>query len=62
MYILGGYPHNLQMSNWQAAEEGDIQDDFEFELEGTVNYVIINLKYLFAVFFRIKLKRIQFYF
>ena len=29
------------MSNWQAAEEGDIQDDFEFELEGSVNDKLI---------------------
>ena len=27
---------NLPMSNWQAAEEGDIQDDFEFDLDQNV--------------------------
>ena len=35
MYILQFSP--CTMSNWQAAEEGDIQDDFDFELEGVVS-------------------------
>lgn len=39
MYISPTPIH--KMSNWQAAEEGDIQDDFEFELEGTVNISFI---------------------
>lgn len=37
MYISPRPRHLAIMSNWQAAEEGDIPDDFELELEGTVN-------------------------
>lgn len=45
------------MSNWQAAEEGDIQDDFEFDLEATVSKN--NQRLILNVFVRIKMKRIQ---
>ena len=44
------YPNFLPaspMSNWQAAEEGDLQDDFDLELDAQTVMFLCTFKVLF---------------